>query len=446
MYASTMKTHERQSAAVLSIGDEITFGQTLDTNAQWIAARLTALGAPVARHVTVADDAAAIRDEILRLAESASIIISTGGLGPTADDLTRQALADAMGDQLIEDAELIEQISAHFAQLGRTLVESNRSQALRPSRADGIVNSAGAAPGLHAALTGADGETSARIWCLPGPPSEMRPMFEQAVAPALPANGAIAVRLLRVFGLGESTIAERLGDLMDRRRRPLVGTTASAGVVTVRIRSEDPSAQDALEETERLVRAALGDYIFGEGDATLPEAAVHALIERNETLTVVESCTGGLLGSLITEIPGASSAFLGGWITYANAMKSGEVSVPPAMLLQHGAVSEPVARAMAEGALASSSEGLADHALAITGVAGPGGGSEHKPVGTVFIARASRRERAGVAGFETSVERFQFPGDRAGVRIRSALTALAILRNHLIGADVPDLLGRRPND
>ncbi len=419
------------TCAILAIGDELTTGQKLDTNSAWLSARLLDLGIATAEHATVPDDAEAIGRAIRRLAAGAGAGISntTGGLGPTADDLTRHGLAIALAPtpdgapaELIEDQAALADIRRWFESSGRRMPEPNRIQALRPGAATFLPNAMGTAPGLRAQM-GPDGPA---IFCLPGPPREMRPMFENSVLPALPEpDRAIRARMLHTFGAGESRIAELLGDLMDRDRNPLVGTTASGGIVTCRLRAvaDAPKAADrALDGAEQAVRARLGALIFGAGDDTLPSSILDLLRARKQTLATVESCTGGLLGAAITETPGASDGYRGGWITYTNAMKTAEVDVPARALEAHGAVSREVAEAMAIGGRARAG---ADWALAITGVAGPGGGSEAKPVGAVWIALA------GPDGVDA--RRFRFPGDRGDVREWSVRCALGLLRLHLIG-------------
>ncbi len=441
-----------ERAAVLAVGDELTTGQSLDTNSRWVAERLGALGCTVVEHVTVADDRAAIAAAMSRLAEAAGVLIVTGGLGPTQDDLTREALADALGDRLVEDADMASQVRRRFDAAGVAMPASNRVQALRPESAAGLANEVGTAPGLRAALR--RGGSACEVFCLPGPPAEMAPMFERFVAPALASGtsggGGRVVRalVLHMYGIGESAAAERLGSLMDRKRNPLVGTTASGGQVSVRIRHEGAAAEaDRLVgETERLVRDAVGEFVFGRDEETLASAALAALKRRGETVVTVESCTGGLLGALITEVSGSSAVYLGGWVTYANEAKMEEVGVPEALLKAHGAVSEEVARAMAEGALRTSLGARAQHALAITGIAGPEGGTPDKPVGTVWIARAGRGGGGGggsggaANSIETDARLFQFAGDRQAVRMRSALTALEMLRRRVLRAGTGSLL------
>ncbi len=422
-----------RTAAILSIGDELTLGQTLDTNSRWLSDQLLSRGIVTIEHATVPDDRNATASAISRLA-AADIVIVTGGLGPTADDLTRQALADAMSDQLIEDDQALQQITAWFASRSATMREINKVQALRPSRGLALPNPNGTAPGIHGSVHAHD------VYCLPGPPHEMKPMFEAQVVPNLRPARKVATRALHTFGLGESEIAARLGPLMDRGRNPVVGTTASQGVVSCRIRYEsdatDSSAATAIAEIESQIHSHLGAHIFGAESQTLPSVILNLLESRREKLATAESCTGGLLGQLITDIPGASAAYLGGWVTYTNELKHDLVGVPETNFHPGGpgAVSRETAIAMAVGGLERSG---ADHCLAITGIAGPDGGTPEKPVGTVWIARASVGLLASASGGpvppRTEARRLQINADRTTVRDYSAKAALAMLRFYLIG-------------
>ncbi len=401
------------AAAILAIGDELILGQSLDTNSQFIAARLSELGFAVREHATLPDDQSAITAAITRLTRDTSVLVISGGLGPTADDLTRQALAAAMGEELVTDEAALAVIEAWYTRRSRAMPQTNRVQALRPAGASMIDNPHGTAPGLAAAIG------DCRIYCLPGPPREMKPMFERAVTPLAASIGTIRTRVLSTFGLGESAVAQQLGSLMDRARNPLVGTTASQGVVSVRLRATGLD-EAALDQTEQLVRNALGDVIFAR-DASLAEHVITRLRQRSETLATVESCTGGLVGSALTDIAGASAAYLGGLVTYTNELKTALAGVEPAIIAEHGAVSRACAIAMAQGARTRLG---ATHAVAVTGIAGPEGGSEAKPVGTVWFALASEN-------MPTDVRRFRFPGDRASVRTWGVATALAIVRLRL---------------
>lgn len=440
------------AAALLSIGDELTLGQSVDSNSAWIADRLLDLGVRVIEHATVEDDSVAMAAAFRRLAGAADLLICTGGLGPTADDLTRQVLAEHLDSRLVEDAGSLTRIEQWAVGRGG-LPAINRVEALRPESGESLENLHGTAPGLRAR----DARQGTEIFCLPGPPHEMKPMFERFVAPFAMAltNAVTRTRLLLTFGLGESRIAELLGPLMDRSREThrlaLVGTTASDGVVTCRIRAEGPDERAAdrlIDEAEReimsrLEAAGVDKIIFDRRDGAsanqtstnaLPAAVVALLRDRNERLAVVESCTGGMLGSAITAIPGSSEVFAGGWLTYSNAMKSALVGVPEKIIKAHGAVSAECAIAMAAGALDRLDQTAEScvHALSITGVAGPGGGSDDKPVGTVWIAAATRRDGKKSA----EARRFKFSGDRDRIRIRSVQAALGILRLRMLGLDM----------
>lgn len=430
-------THDR--AAILSIGDELVIGQRLDTNSKWIADRLTDRGIKVVEHATVGDDADAHLGALRRLTTEVPLVISTGGLGPTADDLTRPVLSALLGEPLVEDEGALRWLTDLLARRGRSVTPNQRLQAQRPRSAEMLDNPLGTAPGLLAEAPGCT------VVCLPGPPNEMRPMFERCVAPRLrpPEGVAIRTRVLHTLGLGESDAAGRLGHLMDRTRNPLVGTTASGGVVSVRIRYEGSAAtaERAVAKAEAEVRRALDPFVFGEEEQTIESVVLGLLRARGERLLTVESCTGGGLGALLTSVPGSSDAYLGGWVTYSNQLKCAEVGVPEELLRTHGAVSDPVARAMALGALATPIGAPAQHALSITGVAGPGGGSAEKPVGTVFVCRASR---SGPGAPEVDVRRLLVTGDRDAVRDRSAKIALAMLRFRLADEPTPPLLWEVP--
>lgn len=449
-----------RKAAILSIGDELILGQGLDTNAQWLAAALLERGVRPTSHLTVEDQLSPIIEAIESLAYENDLIVISGGLGPTADDLTRQALAAVLDEPLIEDAASLAHLTEWAASRNRSLNDQNRQQALRPKSAIAIPNPLGTAPGLALVLP-PDHELERThhvlVVALPGPPGENQPMFREHVAAMLrpPAGQVVRTRTLRHVGIPESTVAQRLGDLMSCGANPAVGTTASGGIVTVRIRYEgDASRADAaLNSTIARVQEALAPHGFGWNDqavncdetSPLPAVVLAHLNEAKQTLVVAESCTGGLLGSAITEIPGSSRAFLGGWQTYANSMKKHCLGVPAALLddpaspAYRGAVSEEVAVAMAEGAIRASDrlDQPANHALAITGIAGPDGGSPEKPVGTVWIARASR---SGVSGtLHTEARHFLISGDREDVRQRACTCALAMLLFHLRSDDAPDL-------
>ncbi|MEX1018000.1 MAG: competence/damage-inducible protein A [Phycisphaeraceae bacterium] len=418
-------------AIILSIGDELVLGQTVDTNSAWLGERLATRGISVRYHQTLADDQPTLVEAIRHAADRAELVLITGGLGPTDDDLTRPALAEAMGVELVEDAASVEIIRGYFTRRGREMPERNRVQATHPAGSSVIENRNGTAPGIDATLG------RARIFVMPGVPHEMRAMFRDAIEPQLTAitgdRHIILTTKLNTFGAGESTIADMLGDLMDRQRNPKVGTTVTDGIVAIRLRAEFPTADAAqaqLDKTLTEVHARLGALVFGREDDTLAKALVALLQKRGRRLVTAESCTGGLVGKMLTDVAGSSQAYLGGWVTYSNLFKLEQLGVSRDDLDAHGAVSEPVARAMAEGALRHARP--ADVSLSITGIAGPDGGTPDKPVGTVWLGMAMRDEREPDT-LRTRALCLQLSGNRDGVRDRAAKCALQLLRFDLMG-------------
>lgn len=411
-------------AAILSIGTELTTGQCLDTNSQWLSTRLSGLGAPVNLHLTVADELDQIVRAIQYAERSAELVIITGGLGPTADDLTRQAVASAYELDLVESAEALEQIQAMFARWQRPMAESNRSQALIPKGCDLLSNNCGTAPGFRRRR---DGRC---LIALPGVPREMRVMFEEHVAPALDAivdRSFVDSIALRCFGISEASLGETIRDLMARGRNPSVGTTASGAVLTVRVVAQGRSTGEMrglLDRDAGELRRRLGKVVFGEGDATLQSAVAELLIRHGATIATAESCTGGLLAKRLTDVPGSSGYFRRGYVTYDNDAKSELLGVPEELVRRWGAVSEEAARSMANGCWAIAG---VDYALSITGIAGPGGGSPpEKPVGLVYIGLA---DHGGV-----DVRRVLFGEwlSREEIRDRAVKSALNLLRLRLL--------------
>jgi nicotinamide-nucleotide amidase len=423
-----------ERAAIVSIGDELTIGQSLDTNSKWLSERLTEIGLTVVEHVTVPDDREWLGATLRRLCEACATVVVSGGLGPTADDLTRESLADVLNEPLDEDGDSLRAIEAWFARSSREMPRQNRVQALRPRSGVHIPNPNGTAPGVHVTVLGA------AVFCLPGPPSEMRPMFEAYVRARVspPEGRLIRTRVFQTMGVGESEIAQRLGGLMARDRNPLVGTTASAGMVSVRIRYEGSESAERVDrlmaETAADVERLVGDVVFAEGGRPLADVVIDRLRRAGQRVATVESCTGGMLGGAMTALAGSSDVYLGGWVTYSNEMKGWLVGVGHDLLERHGAVSEEVAAAMAVGGLERSG---ADHCLAITGVAGPGGGTPEKPVGTVWVGMASRG--VGEAG-GVECRRFLMRGERETVRQWSVTSALAMLDLRLRGRSELKLL------
>ncbi len=407
-------------AVILAIGDELIMGQTVDTNSAWLSARLTEFGVMTVYHKTVPDDVAATVIALKEASAAAELVIATGGLGPTDDDLTRKAFAEILGVPLDLHPPSLERIRLYFKSLGREMPASNRVQAMIPRGAEVVANDWGTAPGIKAMIG------KATVFALPGVPQEMKQMAERSIFPQFrgePGN-ALAVECLQTFGAGESMVAEKLGALMRRDRNPTVGTTVSGGVVTVRIRSEAPTpvlAKKALATTVKEIEAKLGSLVFGRGDETLAGRVGQLALSKGQRLATAESCTGGLVARLVTDIAGSSNWYVGGWVTYSNEMKTRELGVDAGLIDRDGAVSEAVALAMAEGALQRSG---ADWAMSLTGVAGPDGGTPEKPVGLVWIGLCRREGEGRIA----KAERFQFAGTRDTIRDRAAKTALNLLR------------------
>ncbi len=408
-------------AWILSVGSELTSGASLDTNAQWLSQRLAEHGIRATRHVTVADELeplCALLDQAVRESE---LVLVTGGLGPTEDDLTREALARCAGVALVEDVASLAEIEAFFARRARPMPEPNRVQARVPVGGAALPNHLGTAPGIFVVIHGTP------VCSMPGVPFEMMAMFRGAVLPRLPApDRVIRCRLLHCCGLGESVLGERIRDLMLRGRNPEIGTTAGLGLVSVRITAHSSDAAEAerlLDQDEADLRRRLGPAVFGRGEETLAAVVGARLVERGQTLAAAESCTGGLLAKLLTDAPGSSKYFQGGAVAYSNEAKVQMLGVSTRSLEAAGAVSAAVALEMAAGIrqrLGST------YALSLTGVAGPDGGSVEKPIGLVFIGLSSP------AG--TTAREFRFGEDspRLFIRERAALTALDWLRREFL--------------
>lgn len=408
--------------AILSIGDELLLGEVVDTNSARIAARLADEGIATVRKLTVGDDEAGIAAALQELARGHDVVIATGGLGPTDDDVTARAAARATGRRLVLNDEAMARLKEFFARLGREMHPANGRQCLLPAKAELIPNPAGTASGFHLLLDGC------LLIFLPGVPSEMAVMLEESVVSLVLARRSgrqhTRTSTLTVFGLSEAEIGARLSDI-DRSRPGLgVAYCVEYPMVQVKLRAtgEDETALTALlEDGAAMVRERLGDHVVAGGGETIDTVVARLFRETGMTLALAESCTGGLIAGRITAIAGSSGYFLLGAVTYSNDAKSNLLGVPGDILAEQGAVSAEVARAMARGArkLAGS-----DLALAVTGIAGPEGGSPDKPVGTVFIALADR------AGCSAKV--YHFSGDREKIRTITAITAMDWLRRRLL--------------
>jgi nicotinamide-nucleotide amidase len=406
-----------KKASIVSIGNEVLSGRTVDTNAAYIARRLRSINIPAVSIYVAPDEVEAIRRVLALAACDADVVVISGGLGPTDDDLTRQAMAGFLGVELVLHEDLVAKIQEFFDRRGVVMPARNAIQAHLPAGAKPIDNATGTAPGVEARKGGAV------LFALPGVPSEMEQMLEASVLPRvreLAKSQAIVTRRLKCFGAGESTIADMIGDAMQRGRNPLVNCTVHAGVITLEVvatSSDQGQAQEMAAAEEASLRRVLGELVYGVEEQTLAEVVGEKLARAGKTVAAAESCTGGLLAKLITDVPGSSRYFLCGWVTYSNEAKSRELGVLPALIETHGAVSEQVAVTMAQGARHKAGT---DFAIGITGIAGPEGGSEHKPVGLVYIAVSSRDS--------TDISRHVFAHDRSTVRLRAAQTALNLLR------------------
>ena len=405
------------TASIVTIGNELLNGHTTDTNATFICQRLLSIGIPVVSVYTVGDDVGQIVRALKRAAEDADIVIVTGGLGPTDDDLTRQAFADLLNVKLQLDSKLLETIRQFFAKRGLPMPERNAIQAHIPAGAQPVGNPLGTAPGIYAEMK------NKHFFALPGVPFEMEQMLEASVLPRLEKQGDkgfAIIRKVRCFGAGESVIAEKLGDLMERGRNPLINSTVNASVITLHVvagaADKQRAEKMALADVDHL-RTLLGDLVFGVDEQTLAEVVGQQLAAQHKTVAVAESCTGGLLAKLITDIPGASDYFKQGWITYSNKAKVEQLGIPAQLIEKYGAVSEEVAAAMAQ---AARQKAQTDFAVAITGIAGPSGGTEQKPVGLVYISVSSYNIG--------QTKRFYFSHTREMIRLRAAFTALNMLR------------------
>lgn len=417
----------RLRSAVVTVGDELLLGETTDTNAAWLARELARRGIPVARRWTVGDEAGAIGDAVTAALEAAELVLVSGGLGPTPDDLTRDAVADLLDRPLEADAEILEQIRTRFRERGvEELPRPNRRVAQVPRGARTLDNPHGTAPGL--ALDAAEGR---HLILLPGVPRELRGIVDGALDGLLEdwfgdRLPPVYMRVLHTTGIPESLLSQRVDELLPDDLGPVrLAFLPDRRGVDLRLTAvgvEEADAERWFDRVEEALAPVVDPWRFEASGGDLVESVSEALRRAGTTVATAESCTGGLVAQRLTARPGSSEVFLGGVVAYADRAKTELLGVPPELLAEHGAVSEGVARALAEGAVSRFGAGAG---IGITGVAGPGGGTEAKPVGTVWYAVAwegrvvARRER--------------FPGDREEVRDRSAQAALALLLRALEG-------------
>ncbi|MBX7167723.1 MAG: CinA family nicotinamide mononucleotide deamidase-related protein [Pirellulales bacterium] len=414
-------------AEVISIGDELTTGQRLDTNSQWLSERLCELGARVLFHSTVADDLEANIRVFREAADRADVVVSTGGLGPTEDDLTRQALTGVLGVELVLDQASLDHIRDLFARFMRDMPERNVVQAMFPAGTRPIFNPAGTAPGIDVEIP-RPGRTPCRIFALPGVPAEMREIWQAYVAPAIAATSGgrvIRHRRIKCFGLGESHVEAKLPDLIRRGREPSVGITVSGATITLRITAAGSSSEACLasmEDTVRTIYDCLGEVVFGEEDDELEHAVARLLADEGKTLAVAEWGTGGLVAHWLSDLPEATPLFVGGSVIRNAAALRGLMANADLLLAQHGPASGPVAEAMAAACRANFH---ADYALAISDF------PEFDPK----AAEPKRVYYALSSPVATLVRSVPFAGHPSILKVRSAKQALNLVRLALLRQD-----------
>jgi len=414
-------------AAILSTGDELTTGRTLDTNAQFIADQLLALGYEVTAMMTVGDFPDRIESAWRTLFERAEIVVSTGGLGPTADDLTTETVARVIGRPLLRDEATAQRIRDLFESMGRKMPENNLKQAMFPEGAVILRNDLGTAPGFRFAL-----ETSAGVRhgvVMPGVPREMKHILAEEVLPWMRSlrDDASEWRshTFQTFGISESALDEMVAGVLDPNTTRLAFRAAFPQIsVRVTVHGAPAELDERLARAAAAIRERLGEFCYGEGDTTMEEEVGRLLTDAGATVAVAESCTGGLIGHRLTNVAGSSAYFRGGVVAYSNRVKNSALGVAIETLDRHGAVSPQVAEEMARGARAATG---ADYAIATTGIAGPGGGSADKPVGTVCIALESARA--------TYSHRYQLWGNREWVKLLTSQIALDWVRRAVLGED-----------
>lgn len=419
-------------AAIVSIGDELMQGSTVDTNGGEIASALLDLGIETSRIVTVGDHRSNLEGLFYSLCCEHPLVIATGGLGPTLDDLTREAAAAAGGVPLERNSMAEAELRAWFEGRGRPMPEANLRQADFPLGAQVMPNPLGTAPGFRVWIEGGV------LACLPGPPHEMRGMLHGDLLPwfvqTCGEGDAVRRAEVRLIGIGESDFAARAGDWLRRDAEPTLGICASRGVLVARLRARADTGERADEMLRRRLvefRERFEAWIFGEGPTDLAQSVVAAAVAGSKSIAVAESCTGGQVAAALVSVPGASAAFREGFVTYSNGAKQGRLGVPSELLEEYGAVSAEVAASMAQGARGTAGS---DVALSVTGIAGPEGGSAAKPVGLVHFGVA------GPSGVHTHARRFPNAG-RAPIRDAATQYGLDLLRRELLGLPGPEDLG-----
>jgi nicotinamide-nucleotide amidase len=412
---------ETLTAEIIAIGSELLAPDRTDTNSLWLTEKLNSIGIEVKLKTIVGDDDARLEEAIKDAARRSKIVITTGGLGPTEDDVTRKVAARALGRRLSLNETILEELRQKFLSFGHPMPERNSRQAMVIEDAEVLPNPNGSAPGMFIEHQGA------AIVLLPGPPREMRPMFENHVQPRLIGRaGSVKVlrRMLRVVGLGESALDEKIAPIYTKYENPQTTILFNQSEIEIHLTARGRTEMEANALLDRLseqLEERLGNAVFSFAGETMEEVVGLKLAVGGYTLAVAESCTGGLIAERLTDVPGSSKYFIEGVVAYSNEAKTRALDVKPKLLLEHGAVSGEVAEAMAKGIRKRAGT---DFGLSVTGIAGPGGGSEDKPVGLVYIALAD--------DVQTKSRKLQIPGDRQLVRWRASQAALDLLRRRLI--------------
>ena len=408
------------NAEIIAVGTELLLGEILNTNAQFLSQNLSSLGIDVYFQTVVGDNEKRLKETFETALKRADVIILTGGLGPTKDDLTKETVAQAIGLSLTLHTESLEKIKSFFASIHREMSINNEKQAHLPKGCMVLENHHGTAPGCLIE------HQQKVVVMLPGPPQEMKPMFAKYVYPYLRSKGTdiIYSRVLRIFGVGESTLEEKLNDLIENQYNPTIAPYAKQGEVALRITAKCESEETAkmmIEPLEKAIRQRLGTAVYGEGEVPLAQVVGMLLKEKGITVAVAESCTGGLLSEQITRVAGISKSFVTGVVTYSNASKIKLLNVSADTLYKYGAVSEHTALEMAEGV---KKLGGTDIGISITGIAGPDGGTQEKPVGLVYIGMVTNDNR--------TYKQLNLAGDRLKIRSMTTMHALDMIRQHLI--------------
>ena len=412
-------------AEIIGVGSELLLGQISNTDAQYISQKLSQLGINVFYHTVVGDNKNRLKEALEIASRRADLIFTTGGLGPTMDDLTKETIADFLGLNMFLHEESIEAIKGYFAKRGRTMSQNNNKQACFPEGAKIMPNNHGTAPGAIV-------ENKGKVFIiLPGPPGELQPMFEDYVIPYLERKSKeqITSRVLKVYGMGESVMEEKIKDLIINQSNPTIAPLAGSSELTIRITAKTARGEDPyklIQPLEEKVRQRLGDLVYGVDDDTLESVVLRLLVESKKTIATAESCTGGLIAKRITSIPGASQAFIEGVVSYSNQSKIERLGVSEATLAKYGAVSPETAEEMVRGILETTG---ADLGVAVTGIAGPGGGTANKPVGLVYIGIGDKEGHF-------TVNSYNFLGGRKKVQEMAASMALDSIRRRLLTLEI----------